>query len=192
MDRRSFLILSLAGLMQPDSTPTPPVPDTPAPVVPPTPSGLTQAAFDAWLQDFQTRAVAAGWSMDLLTQQLGGLTPNPRVLALDGAQPEFSKPVGDYVRAAVSDERIAIARRKRDAAAAWLGPIQTRFGVPGEILVAIWGQESAFGTIQGDMDVIRSLATLAAAGRRRAWAEAQLYAALTMIKTGETTRAQLK
>jgi membrane-bound lytic murein transglycosylase B len=185
-------MLSLAGLIQPDSAIAPSVQGPPASAPPPAPApGLDQAAFDAWLQDFQARAVAAGWPADILTRELTGLTPNPRVLALDGAQPEFSKPVGDYVRAAISDARVATAQHKRSAAT-WLPPIEARFGVPGEILVAIWAQESAFGTIQGDLDVIRSLATLAAAGRRRTWAEAQLLAALTMIKTGEVSRAQLR
>jgi lytic murein transglycosylase len=185
MDRRAFMILTAAGLMQPEgSQPLAPGGDAP----PPDP---IQAAFDAWLLDFRRRALAAGWPDALLTQQLSGLTYNPRVLALDNQQPEFSRPFGDYMRASVSEDHVLLGRRKL-AATPQLPDIVARFGPPAEILVAIWGQESAFGTFQGDMDVIRSLATLAAEGRRRAWAETQLFAALTMIRDGEASRDQMR
>jgi lytic murein transglycosylase len=64
--------------------------------------------------------------------------------------------------------------------------------VPREILLAVWAMESAFGKIQGNFDVVRSMASLAADGRRRNWAEGELIAALKIIASGEATRAQLK
>jgi len=148
-------------------------------------------AFDAWLEGFYSRALAAGWSQALLDRELAGLAPNPRVVGSDRGQPEFSKPTGDYVKGAVSDARVATGLRKRDELTFFAG-VEDRFGVPREILIAIWGMESAFGAVQGDADIIRSLASLAADGRRRDWAETQLFAALRMIQTGEATRAQLK
>lgn len=147
--------------------------------------------FDAWRADFVRRQVQAGWSADFLEQQLGTLTPDPKVITLDRRQPEFSKPVSDYLTNAISADRVATGRGKV-AAAPWLADIERRTGVPAEIVVAIWGMESAFGGFMGDMDVVRSLATLAAEGRRRAWAEGQLIAALRMIRDGQATRGQLR
>lgn len=204
MYRRTFLLLLLAGCASPDSTlvdvtqtavqsatGAPPPPRT-ASTAPPTGfAGSGDSRFDAWRQDFVVRQRAAGWSEDFLRQHLGGLTPDPKVISLDSRQPEFSKPVGDYLRGSVSADRIAIGRSKRDASP-WLGQVQERYGVPREILVAIWGMESAFGSFQGDMDVVRSLATLAAEGRRRAWAEGQLLAALRMLRDGDAARGTLK
>ena len=188
MDRRAFMLLAAAGVLQPEGSATPPgASDTP-PAAPPDPFA---AKFQAWVGDFQVRAIADGWPADLVIRQLSGLTPNPRVLALDNQQPEFSRPFGDYMRSSVTDDRAALGQRKR-AEVAQLPDIVMRYGVPGEILVAIWSQESAFGTFQGDMDVIRSLATLAAEGRRRDWAETQIFAALKMIQDGDVTREQLK
>jgi lytic murein transglycosylase len=66
-----------------------------------------------------------------------------------------------------------------------------RYGVPAEILVSIWGNESSFGQVQGDKDVIRSLATLAYEGRRRDWAENQLKDALDIVIDGRRDRAGL-
>jgi lytic murein transglycosylase len=185
MDRRAFMILTAAGLLQPEGSQTP-APGGDAP--PPDP---VQAGFDAWMADFQIRAIAAGWPADLVTRELAGLTYNPRVLALDNQQPEFSRPFGDYMRSSVSEDHVLTGRRKL-LEVPQLPDIAARFGTPSEILVAVWGQESAFGTFQGDMDVIRSLATLAAEGRRRAWAETQIFAALKMIEDGEATRDQMR
>jgi lytic murein transglycosylase len=70
--------------------------------------------------------------------------------------------------------------------------VVTTYGVPAEILIAIWAMESNFGKFQGGYDVIRSLATLAAEGRRKDWAEGQLFAALRILFTGAATRTQLK
>jgi membrane-bound lytic murein transglycosylase B len=186
MDRRTFMLLTTAGLLQPEgSTPTVALPDTPVPADP------FAAKFQAWIGDFQVRAIADGWPAELVIQQLSGLTPNPRVLALDNQQPEFSRPFGDYMRSSVSDDRAALGQRKRSEVGQ-LPDIVMQYGVPAEILISIWSQESAFGTFQGDMDVIRSLATLAAEGRRRDWAETQIFAALKMIQDGDVTRDQLK
>lgn len=167
------------------------VPTTPAPAAPPTQADAETQAFDAWLADFRPRALAAGLSPALLDRELSGLTPDPRVISLDGRQPEFSKPVGAYIAGVISDDRIAIGRVKRDQLP-FLAQIEAQYGVPRDILVAVWAMESAFGQIQGRFDVVRSMASLAADGRRRAWAEGELIAALNIIDSGEVTREQLK
>lgn len=147
--------------------------------------------FDAWAAGFYGRAVAAGIAPALLQREFAGLTPDPRVGGLDNKQPEFSKPLSDYIRGVVSDTRVAIGAR-RSAEVPQLAGIEQRFGVPREILEGIWGMESGFGAIQGDFDVIRAMATLAAQGRRRGFAEDQLIAALELIGSGEVSRSQLR
>ncbi|MDB5453786.1 MAG: peptidoglycan-binding protein, partial [Caulobacteraceae bacterium] len=186
-----LLLYVLAGCASPAASPAPPAQAQPMAMAvrPPTASG--DMIFDAWAVDFQGRAVKAGVEPALFDREMAGLTPDPRVASLDGRQPEFSKPVGDYIKGVVTADRIAIAQRRR-ADMASLGPIEQRYGVPRDILLAIWAMESGFGAIQGDFDVIRSMATLAAQGRRRDFAEDQLIASLKMIGSGEVSRAQLK
>lgn len=152
---------------------------------------LAEPNFNGWLDDFYVKAVAAGVQPALLDRELAGLTPDPRVSALDALQPEFSRPVGDYVRGVTSEGRIAMGRARRAAVTAF-GAIEQSYGVPRDILLGIWAMESGFGAQQGDMDIIRSLASLAAAGRRRAWAEGELIAALNIIGSGEIPRSRLK
>jgi membrane-bound lytic murein transglycosylase B len=71
--------------------------------------------------------------------------------------------VGAYIQSAVSADRLANGRAAR-ARVAQLSAIEARYGVPADILLGVWGMETAYGRIKGDQDVIRSLATLAAQG----------------------------
>jgi lytic murein transglycosylase len=158
------------------------------PVRPPTVSG--DQVFDAWAADFYPRAVAAGVRPQVLEREFAGLTPDPRVASLDSRQPEFSKPISDYIQGVVTPSRDAIGAR-RSTQVPQLDFIELSYGVPREILMGVWAMESGFGAIQGDFDVVRSMATLAAQGRRRAFAEHELIAALKIIQSGEFGRQQL-
>ena len=170
--------------------PSPVAPPPPAsPVTPPTASG--DMIFDAWAQEFYGRALKAGVTRETLDRELAGLTPDPRVASLDSRQPEFSKPISAYIQGVVTQDRALIGQQRR-LDLAFLPDIEQKYGVPREILLAVWAMESGFGAIQGDYDTIRSLASLAAQGRRRAWAEGELIAALKVIQSGEFPRARLK
>lgn len=186
MDRRLFLMASLAGFTDPVS----PIISTVSQPPPVTQSG--DVGFDSWSQDFLARALAAGWPETLVRAELQGLVPDPTVIAADHRQPEFSRPVGDYIRSAVSERRVAEGKAKLAELGTWFSKISDRFGVDAPILTAIWGVESGYGLDQGDLDVVRSLATLAADGRRRDWAESELFDCFKIITTQEALRAQLK
>jgi len=150
------------------------------------------ATFPAWLEGFAARLEAEGVSAPVRASMLDGLTPDLRIVERDRTQPEFVRPVWQYLAGAASAERAAGGRRAAERHAAALDQVAARFDVDRNILTAIWGLESAYGAIQGDFDVVRSLATLAWEGRRRAFAEAQLIAAAKMIERGYATRAELK
>ncbi len=172
----------------PAPEPVRPSPGVPAPVTtPPVVPPVDQAGFDGWKQGFLARH-GGGRQADY-ERELAGLSPDPSVVRLDRNQPEFSRPAGAYIQNAVTTTRIAQARQRTDRVP-W--SVVQRYGVPSEVLIAIWAQESAFGQVQGDYDVIRSLATLAYDGRRRDWAEAQLKDALDIVIDGRRSRAGLK
>jgi lytic murein transglycosylase len=181
MNRRAFLAFTAVGLA--GAAGAQPLPTVVAPASSP---GMF---FEDWLAGFKAKAVAAGVPRLAVDRELAGLSPDPHVAALDARQPEFARPVGAYVRGGISPERVAIGRAKR--AMPELADIERAYGVPRDILIAVWAMESGFGVHQGNLDVIRCLATLAL-GRRRAWAEDQLIAALRMIADGDVTRSQLQ
>ena len=168
-----------------------PVPASPSPmpyVTPaPLPGPADQAGFEGWKQGFLSRHGSSRRAD--YERELAGLTPDASVIRLDRNQPEFSRPTGAYIQSAASAVRISQGKDRMDRVP-W--DVTRRFGVPAEILVSIWGNESGYGAIQGDYDVIRSLATLAHDGRRRDWAEAQLKDALDIVVDGRRARSGLK
>ena len=115
----------------------------------------------------------------------------PRVIELDRTQPEFTRSVWDYLDTAVSALRITRGQEKLQQLRPQLDAIAARYGVPAEVLVAIWGVESNYGTHVGDIAAIDALATLGFEGRREEWAGGQLLAALKILQNGDITREQM-
>ena len=159
---------------------------SPRPVAAATAAPAPQAAsFAEWRDGFRARALAAGIPPATFDRAFAGVTPNARVLELDSRQPEFTRPIWEYLDSAVSDTRIATGRQKAQANQALLSAIEARHGVDYPVLLAIWGLESGYGSNFGDMPVVESMATLAYEGRRRDFAEEQLLAALRIIEAGD-------
>lgn len=141
--------------------------------------------FDAWVAGFTTRARASGISQTTLDRALPTLRHLPETVALDRRQSEFGARIWDYMDSTVSATRIsqgqAALRRHGDM----LNRIEARYGVPPEVLVAIWGIESSYGANRGGTHILSSLATLAKDGRRGAFFEEQLLDALRIIQAGD-------
>lgn len=129
-------------------------------------------SFDAYLETLKARARAEGVSEATIERMTAGLTPNDRVIQLDRNQPGSGTSSGfprlaPYIATHVNSERINSGRRVyRDYPGA-LAAIEQQYGVPGAIIVAIFGHETSYGRVKGDFDLARSLATLAWEGRRR-------------------------
>lgn len=144
--------------------------------------------FAAWRAQFRETAIAAGVSADVFDRAFANvLEPDAAVIRADQSQPEFTRPVWEYLDGALSPQRVSTGRRLLAQHADTLAAIETRYGVDRNILVAIWGLESNFGSNMGDRSVIRSLATLAYEGRRPSFAHTQLIEALTILQRGDIT-----
>jgi membrane-bound lytic murein transglycosylase B len=141
--------------------------------------------FADWRARFRIKALRAGIDAKLFDQAFAGVAPDLSVVKADGAQPEFTRPVWEYLDGAISPVRVRKGQALLAEHAATLDAIEQRYGVDRETLVAIWGMESSFGDFMGEQSVIRSLATLAYEGRRPQWAEEQLLAALQILQSGD-------
>ncbi len=147
--------------------------------------------FDAWLAGFRGRARGAGISEATLARNFGGIGFIPKVVERDRNQTEFKRSLEDYLQIAASPERIATGQRALRARRATFDALEARYGVPGQITCAIWGLESRFGARRGDVPVLSALATLAYDGRRGAFFEKQLLAALRILQSGDITPARM-
>ena len=191
-------MLTVAGCTTPPAehpAPTPPsVAATTAPVAA-APSSADaverQADFERWVSDFRTTARAAGIDEPTIHIAFDNVRFIPRVIELDRAQPEFTRPVWDYLDSAVSKLRIARGQDKLRQLRTTVDPIAARYGVPTEILFAFWGVESNFGSNLGDYSTIDALATLAFDGRRGDWARGELMAALNILQQHDIDRARM-
>jgi membrane-bound lytic murein transglycosylase B len=170
------------------AAPTPPVKPSDAPVAS---EAVSYASFGAWRAAFRGRALAKGIRPDVFDAAFAGVSPSERVLELDRFQPEFSRPIWEYLDSAVSESRIATGRAKAAEKAATLARIEEAYGVDRNVVLAIWGLESAYGANYGSIPVIQSLATLAYEGRRKEFAEDQLVAALSIIQSGDIAASRM-
>ncbi|MEM7520545.1 MAG: lytic murein transglycosylase [Pseudomonadota bacterium] len=149
------------------------------------------AAYAAWVSNFRARAAGQGISEETLSSAFRGTGYLPGVVRRDRNQTEFTRTLEDYLAIAASDERVAKGRAAFARHRSTLNAVEARYGVAPEVVTAIWGLESFYGERRGDVPVISATSTLAFDGRRGAFFEKQLLAALRILQRGDTTAANL-
>ena len=148
--------------------------------------------FDAWLQDFRSAALAASIAPATVDAALAGLTPLDEVIERDRAQPEFTLDFRGYLARVVSQSRIEEGQRVLAEHGELLRNVGKRYGMPPELLAAVWGIESNYGRRQGDFSVVQALATLAYDGRRGPMFRSQLLNALRILDQGHVELDAMK
>jgi len=150
---------------------------------------VPNAGFDTWVTGFKARAQGAGIASSTIDAAFRVAGFLPEVIAKDRNQTEFSRSLQDYLAIAASDERVSKGRAALQRHAATLAAIEARFGVEAHVVTAVWGLESYYGERRGSVPVISALATLAYDGRRGAFFEQQLIAALRILQNGDVSPA---
>ncbi len=138
-------------------------------------------SFKQWKQNFAQKAKQQGISNDLIQQFLSNAHLYQRAIKNDRNQAEFIKTVESYLSTAVSEKCIANGQKNFNEQKELLQAISEQTGVPAEIIVAIWGIESNFGSYTGNVSLISSLATLSFEGRRTNFFENELLTLLSLI-----------
>ena len=151
----------------------------------------SNAGLQDWIDRFRPRALAQGISAGTFDRAMRGVTYNATVVEKDRRQGEFTKTIWDYLDKAVSDERVANGKKALRQNRRLLERIEAAYGVDKEVVVAVWGLESAYGEVMGDIPLIEALATLAYDARRGGFFEDQLVAALKIIQAGNVTPGRM-
>jgi lytic murein transglycosylase len=155
--------------------------------------GNTASGFESWIAAFKQRAAAKGISSGTINRGLAGVSYDSKVIRLDRNQHSFKLSFAEFYRRRVDGGMISKGRRLMKTHASTLNAIEQRYGVPGAIIVAIWGLETAYGAQRGQgMSIVRSLATLAFDCRRSAFFEKELVAALQIIDRGDMSASELR
>lgn len=155
--------------------------------------GNTGSGFTPWMSAYAQRVATQGISLRTLDKALEGISYDSKVIHLDRNQHSFKLSFADFYRRRVDGAMISKGRRLMQTHGGTLNAVEKRFGVPGAIVVAIWGLETAYGAQRGaGMSIVRSLATLAYDCRRSAFFEKELTAALQIIENGDMAASELR
>jgi lytic murein transglycosylase len=146
--------------------------------------------FGAWLQAFKTEAATQSISQQTIQASLAGITYDPAIIARDHAQGVFKQSFEQFSDRMVPP-RLTRARNKIIQYGSMLSRIEAQFGVPAEVIVAIWGLETDFGAGNGNFQTIRSLASLAYDCRRPDKFRGELLAALKIVDRGDMSPADM-
>lgn len=145
------------------------------------------AGFDAWLGGIKQEAAAAGIPQSAIAAGLTGVTYDASVISHDRGQHVFKQSFAQFSGRMINAYRLrrgaSLMKRYSDV----LSRIEQRYGVPGAVIIAIWGLETDFGAVNGNFPTIRSLATLAYDCRRSDMFKTELFDALRIVAKGDLT-----
>jgi len=148
------------------------------------PGTLAQPAFDACLDRLRSAALAGGISAATADSVLPTVRQLPRVVEADREQPEFVETFARYLGRRVTESRVSMGRTMLERHKALLDRKAAEYGVPPQIIVALWGLETDYGRVIGDVPVFDSLATLACDGRRGDYFTTEFVNALRIVERG--------
>jgi lytic murein transglycosylase len=147
--------------------------------------------FQSWLDEFKAEAAAKGISPSAIASGLNGVTLDQGVLSRDHSQKVFNQSFEEFSGRMVPPRLTRGANMLKQYGSV-LGRIEQSYGVPGEVLVAIWGLETDFGVNTGKFSTLRSLATLAYDCRRADEFRSQLMDALRIVERGDIPAAEMR
>lgn len=175
--RTCLLVASLPGLILTAAAPTVAAP-------------ACGSNFDAWLAAFKAEAVGRGISQKTVDAALTGVTPDASVLSRDRGQQVFKQSFEEFSGRMVPPR----LRRGSDMLKRYgsvLVRIEQQYGVPGPVLVAIWGLETDYGANVGKFPTIRAIASLAYDCRRAEMFRGELLDALRIVDRGDLAPAEM-
>jgi lytic murein transglycosylase len=150
-----------------------------------------EQSVSAFIADLWPDAQAKGVNRAAFDTAVKGFVPDQRVIAATRRQPEYGKPVGDYVNAIVSKRRIADAQVKGRQWEKTFDAVEKKFQVERSVLLALWGMESDFGSEKDRWDVFRSLATLAYVKYRDPYFRNELFVAMRIMQDNRIARGKM-
>jgi membrane-bound lytic murein transglycosylase B len=150
-------------------------------VSPAQPDAVAPVDFSAFLEGVRADALTRGIRVETVDRALAGLEPSPTVVERDRSQAEIVLTVDQYLQRRLTRPFVRTARQMAAKHDRLLTRVSTAYGVPGRVIVAVWGLESNFGRFSGVRPTIQALATLAWEGRRGAFFRSELLDALEIV-----------
>jgi lytic murein transglycosylase len=188
---KTFGWLLLAGLVWVGAEAPPAAGEQAKTGAPNDPNCRNTGNFAAWLDQFRQEARGSGISNATIAAALGGMTLDPGIIQRDRRQGFFAQTFTAFAGKLITPNRIQNGHAKLKQHRDLLARIEQQWGVPGPVIVAFWGLESDFGSMMGNLPVLRSLATLAYDCRRPELFRGELMEALRIIDRGDLRPEQM-
>lgn len=153
---------------------------------------LTEEGFQQYLVELKRIAIEKGFEPSFVEQSFASAKFRKRAVKKDRNQPERVETLDTYLPKRVPQWKIDRARAKYKEHYPMLERIGKQYGVQPRFIVALWGLETNFGKIMGNYNVVSALSTLAYEGRREAFFQKQLWAALTIVQEGHISAENMK
>jgi lytic murein transglycosylase len=155
--------------------------------------GNDAGGFDGWLASYKSQAAAQGIKPGTIAAAFSGVSYDPNVVRLDRSQRSFKLSFEQFYAKRVSNALLGRGQRMLQTHQGTLQRIEQRFGVPGAVLVAIWGLETNYGADGGGRhSIVRSISTLAYDCRRTDFFRNELIHALRIIDRGDMSPEQMR
>ena len=148
-------------------------------------------SFSAFVNALWPDAQAKGITRANFDLAMRGVTPDQRVIAATQRQPEYGKPVGDYINGIVSAGRIKRGQAKAKEWTKTFDAVEKKYGVERWVLLALWGMETDYGAAKDKWDIFRSLSTLAYVKYRHPYFRNELIVAMHIMQDGHITRDKM-
>ncbi len=150
------------------------------------------AGFAVWLGEIKQEAAAAGIPQSAIAAGLDGVTYDASVISHDRGQRVFKQSFAQFSGRMINSFRLRRGASLMKRYAATLDRIEQKYGVPGGVIVAIWGLETDFGAVNGNFPTIRALASLAYDCRRSAMFKTELFDALRIVAKGDLSPSAMR
>ena len=141
-------------------------------------------SFKDWLVDFKIYALDNGISESIFNKVMADVKFLPKVIKYDRFQPEFYEDTKTYISKRSSKLKVKKGLKLYNNNKAFIDTIEKEFFVEKNLLLALMGIETNFGTYIGKMDIISSLATLSFDKRRSKFFTNELITALKLVEDG--------
>jgi membrane-bound lytic murein transglycosylase B len=150
-------------------------------------------SFGDWLNGVRLEALTRGIRQEVLDEAFNGFEePLPIIIERDRSQAELLTPLEEYVGRRVTPAVVKTARELYAKHRPLLNQVAERYGVPGPVIVAVWGIESNFGRFSGVRPTVQALATLAWDPRRSTLFRTELFDALEILNRGYIDLAHMR
>ena len=147
-----------------------------------TSSSASEPTFNQWLKSFKSHALKNNISEETFVKTMSNVVFLPKVIKYDRFQPEFYEDTNTYISKRTAKKKVKQGINLYSKNKEFINFVDNKFSVEKELLLALMGIETNFGTYVGKMDILSSLATLSYDQRRSEFFTNELITILQLVE----------